>query len=293
MGRRQYAFAKAEADTPKQHGGNAYYAIQTTEAFYADFVADYGQTYTDHSYSIHNTIQSAIDACTANRGDIVYVVGEWTVTAVAATQINLNKWGTTLKGLTDWENMTGGGNANITCAEADVATITVSKAKCHIENLVIYFNGTGDTFGINFASAAPSQAVVRNVEIVKNGGTASDKGIGMHFATVPTRSLFENIKITGPTSNSKTMAYGIEGGSYSCVYKNIQVSNATVGINLDTYGDLFDHIIIMPTCTTGLVLTGDTATQSLVVDSHDAAVSAGSITAATSGSYTTSLTTLT
>jgi hypothetical protein len=49
----------------------------------------------------------------------------------------------------------------------------------------------------------------------------------------------------------------------------------------------------MPTCTTGLVLTGDTATQSLVVDSHDAAVSAGSITAATSGSYTTSLTTLT
>jgi hypothetical protein len=289
MARRAYPFAKAGADIPKQHGGNAYYAIQTTEAFYADFVMDYGETYTDHTYSIHNTIQAAIDACTANRGDIVYVIGEWT----SAVTITLNKWGTTLKGLTDWENQTGGGNANITCTGEGIATLTVTKAKCHVENLVLYFNGDGATFGINFASSAPSQTVVRNVEIVKNAGTASDAGIGMHFATVPTRSMFENIKITGPTSNSKTMAYGIEGGSYSCVFKNIQVSNATVGINLDTYGDLFDHIIIMPTCTTGLVLTGTSATQSLVVNSYDAAASAGSITAATSGSYSTSLTTLT
>jgi hypothetical protein len=269
--------------------GHVYYAIQTTEAFYTDFYHDMAEVYTDGTHSIYNTIQEAIDACTANRGDIVYVIGEWT----SAVTITLNKWGTSLIGLTDWNNQTGGGNANITCTGEGIATLTVTKAKCHVENLVIYFNGDGATFGINFASSAPSQAVVRNVEIVKNAGTAADAGIGMHFATVPTRALFENIKITGPTSNSKTMAYGIEGGSYSCVFKNIQVSNATVGINLDTYGDLFDHIIIMPTCTTGLVLTGTSATQSLVVNSYDAAVSAGSITAATSGSYSTSLTTLT
>jgi hypothetical protein len=171
MARRNYPFAKAEANIPKQHGGNAYYAIQTTEAFYADFVMDYGQTYTDHTYSIHNTIQSAIDAVTANRGDIVYVVGEWTVTATESTKINLNEWGTTLKGLTDWENMTGGGNANITCAEEAVATVTVSKAKCHIENLVIYFNGAGEAMGIEFKTNAPSQTVIRNVEVVKNGGS--------------------------------------------------------------------------------------------------------------------------
>jgi hypothetical protein len=104
--------------------------------------------------------------------------------------------------------------------------------------------------------------------------------------------MFENIKITGSAA-ANSMAYGIEGGGYSNIYRNIQVSNAVVGINLDTYGDLFDHIIIMPTCTTGLVLGGTSATQSLVVNSYDAAVSAGSITAATSGSYSTSLTTLT
>jgi hypothetical protein len=291
MARRNYPFAKAEANIPKQHGGNAYYAIQTTEAFYADFVMDYGQTYTDHTYSIHNTIQSAIDAVTANRGDIVYVVGEWTVTATESTKINLNEWGTTLKGLTDWENMTGGGNANITCAEEAVATVTVSKAKCHIENLVIYFNGAGEAMGIEFKTNAPSQTVIRNVEVVKNGGS-NTTGTGIHFATVPTRSMFENIKVTGSAA-ANSMAYGIEGGGYSNVFKNVQISNAVVGINWDTYGDLFDHIVIMPTCTTGMVINGTSAANSLIVDSHNAAAAKGTIAAATSGSYTTSLTTLT
>jgi hypothetical protein len=271
--------------------GHVYYAIQTTEAFYTDFYHDMAEVYTDGTHSIYNTIQEAIDACTANRGDIVYVIGEWTVTAVAATQINLNKWGTSLIGLTNWNNQTGGGNSNITCAEADVATITVSKAKCHVENLVIYFNGTGEAMGIECKTNAVSQTVIRNVAIVKNGGQ-NTCGTGLHFGTVPTRSMFENIKITGSAA-ANSMAYGIEGGGYSNIYRNIQVSNAVVGINLDTYGDLFDHIIIMPTCTTGLVLGGTSATQSLVVNSYDAAVSAGSITAATSGSYSTSLTTLT
>jgi len=267
--------------------GNVYYAIQSTEAFYDDFYTDNYKLYTDGTYSIYNTIQGAIDACTANRGDIVYVIGEWTVT----TAVVLNKWGTSLIGATNWNNITGGGNSNITNATAAGACINVTKAKCHVENLVLYFNGTGDTFGINFTGSAPSQTVVRNVECVKNGGDSA-AGIGIHFGTVPTRSIFENIKITGATRNTLSMAYGIEGGGYSNVYKNILVSNATVGINLDTYGDLFDHIIIAPTCVTGLVLTGTDAGQSMVVDSYDMAASAGSISAIISGSYSTGLTVL-
>ena len=270
------------------HGsGNVYYAIQTSEAFYNTFYKEKYKKYKDGTVSIYNTIQAAIDATTANRGDIVYVIGEWTVT----TAVVLNKWGTTLMGLTDWNNMTGGGNANITNATAAGAVINVTKAKCHVENFVLYMNGTGDTFGINFTGSAPSQTYIKNVEIVKNGGTHA-AGIGIHFTTVPTRSMFEDIKITGSTRNALTMAYGIEGGSYSCVYKNICVSNATVGINLDTYGDLFDHIIVAPTVLTGLVLTGTDAAQGMIVDSYDMAASAGSISVIVSGSYSTGLTVL-
>jgi len=269
--------------------GNEYYACQSTDtANYAYWYGKFGtEKYDDGSTILHTTIQSAINACVANRGDVVYVIGEWTSTST----ITLNKWGTSLIGLTDWNNITGGGNSNITCTGAGIATLSVTKAKCHVENLVVYFNGTGDTFGINFTGSAPSQTIVRNVECVKNGGSSA-AGIGIHFATVPTRSCFEDIKITGTTKNTLSMAYGIEGGSYSCVFKNIQVSGATVGINLDTYGDVFDHIIITSTCVTGLVLTGTHAAQSIIVDSYDGGASVGSISATVSGSYSTGLTVL-
>ena len=275
------------ASSDSYGSGNVYYAIQATEGFYTSFYNDHHRIYTDGTSNIYNTIQAAIDATMANRGDVVYVIGEWTVT----TAVILNKWGTTLRGLTDWNNQTGGGNSNITNATAAGAVINVTKAKTHIENLVLYMNGTGATFGINYTGSAPSQSYVKNVHIVKNGGD-SGAGIGIHFTTIPTRAIFEDIKISGQTKNTLSMAYGIEGGSYSCVYKNIQVSNATVGINLDTYGDLFDHIIVAPTCVTGLVLTGTSADQGMIVDSYDLAASAGSISVGISGSYSTGLTVL-
>ena len=275
--------------------GQAYYAIQTTEAFYEQFLRLYQMQYMDGTFKVHTTIQAAIDATLANRGDIVYVIGEWAIT----TPILLNKWGTTLSGATVWDNQTGGGNSNITSTEEGTtgstgAVINVTKAKTCIQNLVLYFNGIGDTYGIIYSSSAPSQSVVRNVCIVKNGGTTSDKGIGIHFHTVPTRSLFENIKITGAANATNTMAYGIQGGSYSSVFRDIVVSNATVGINLDTYGDLFQRIIVAKTCATGMDIYGAAADQSMMVDCRNMGNSKGTMTNMIfSGSYSTGLTELT
>jgi hypothetical protein len=269
--------------------GNVYYAIQTTEAFYDAFLSAHQVDYLDGTKAVHNTIQGAIDACLANRGDVVNVIGEWT----SAVTITLNKWGTTLRGATDWNSITGGGNANITCTGAGIATLTVTKAKCHIENLVLYFNGTGDTKGIEFASSAPSQAVVRNVEIVKNGGD-NVAGYGIKFTTVPTRGEFSNIKITGSSNDALKMAYGIQGGEYSCVFRDIVVSNATVGINLDTYGGLFQRIIVAATCVTGMDIYGAAAAQSMMVDCRNMGASKGTLTNMVfSGSYSTGLTELT
>ena len=269
--------------------GNIYYAIQDSEAFYPVFLDTYQMTYPDGTNKVHTTIQSAIDATLANRGDIVYVIGEHTVTST----VLMNKWGTSLIGATAWNSITGGGNANITCAEAATATITVTKAKTHIENLVIYFNGTGATTGIRWASSAPSQQVVRNVEIVKNGGTDA-AGIGMHFdAVATTRSEFSNVKITGPENDTSRMAYGIEGGGYSNVFRDVLVSGATVGINWDTYGDLFLRVIIAGNVGTGMNIYGTSDTQSMIVDSRNMAIAVGTLgTTKISASYTTGTTAL-
>ena len=271
-----------------QGAGRKFWAIQATEPFYAEFVAAKG-LYPDGVAKCYTTIQAAIDACVANRGDIVYVIGEWT----SAVTITLNKWGTTLKGATDWESITGGGNANITCTGAGIATLTVTKAKCHVENLVLYCNGAGATKGIEFASSAPSQAVVRNVCIVKNGGD-TDVSIGIHFATTPTRGEFSNIKITGPTNDASRLSYGIEGGEYCCVFRDIIVSNCSVGIGLDTYGGLFLRCVIMPTCNKGMDIYGTSAAQSAIVDCRNMGAAKGTLTnTVISGSYTTGLTELT
>ena len=269
--------------------GNVYFAIQTTESYYSEFEDQFQGEHPDGTVKVHNTIQGAINACTANRGDIVYVIGEWTSTAT----ITLNKWGTSLIGATNWNSITGGGNSNITCTGAGIATLTISKAKCHVENLVLYANGTGATKGLEFSGSAPSQTIVRNVEIVKNAGDA-DVTIGMHFATIPTRSEFSNIKITGATKNTNSLSYGIEGGSYSCVFRDIVVSNCSVGIGLDTYGDLFQRVIVSATCVIGMDIYGASAAQSMMVDCRNMGTAKGTMTNMVfSGSYSTGLTELT
>ena len=53
--------------------GNVYYVIKSTETFYAAFQKDNDFEYTDRSRSVHTTIQSALDACVANRDDYVIV----------------------------------------------------------------------------------------------------------------------------------------------------------------------------------------------------------------------------
>ena len=53
--------------------GNVYRVIKTTEAYYAQFIADYQGTYSDGSAIVHTTIQSALDATVECRNDYVIV----------------------------------------------------------------------------------------------------------------------------------------------------------------------------------------------------------------------------
>lgn len=253
--------------------GNVYYAIQTSEAFYTDFYNNHFVTYTDGTNSIYNTIQGAIDATTNNRGDIVYVIGEWAI----STAILLNKWGTTLRGYTTWKNQMGGGNSNITSSESSGAVINVTKAKTCIEDLVLYVNGAGaEPYGILYSGSAPSQSVVRNVCIIKNGGLNAE-GIGIHFHTVPTRSLFENIFISGNTTGTVNFNQGIQGASYSCTYRNITIGRCYYQAiyNVGSSNDVFDGIVVQSTCGTGLEIGGTDGASSCIINSRNFATVVG------------------
>jgi len=267
--------------------GNTYYAIQTSEAFYGDFYKSHYEAYPDGTANIHNTVQGAIDATTANRGDIVFVIGEFAVT----TRVILNKWGTSLIGLTTWNNRMGGGNSNITCTGVATSTLNITKAKTLVANLVLYQNGTGTTKGIEYSGSAPSQSVLRNICIIKNGGDDAE-GQGIKFTTVPTRSSFTNLFISGNASGSARLNQGILGASYSCNFEDIVIGRTAYQAiyNVGTSNDLYKDITILPSCSVGLEIGGVDAASSAIVNCHVMAATAGTSTAAISTSYTTGTT---
>jgi hypothetical protein len=262
--------------------GNAYFAIQATEAFYDKFMESHDVTYLDGSKAVHNTIQAAIDATLANRGDAVYVIGEWAITV----PILLNKWGTALIGSTLWNNLMGGGNSNITCTGEAVSVVNVTKAKTLIENLVLYMNGIGTTKGIEYSGSAPSQSVLRNLAIIKNGGDDAE-GQGIKFTTVPTRSCFSDLFISGNTSGAKRLNQGILGASYSCVFKRIVIGRTAYQAiyNVGTSNDLYDDVTILPSCSVGMEIGGVDAASSLIKHCHNLAATPGTSTAIISQSY--------
>jgi len=273
--------------TPDVSLSNVYYAIQDTETYYDDFYELNYREYADGTVSIYNTIQAAIDATMANRGDQVIVVGEWAIT----TPILLNKWGTTLRGATDWNNEMGGGNSNITCTGDAVSVINVTKAKTHIENLVLYMNGTGTTKGIEYSSAAPSQSLVRNVAIIKNDGDDAE-GQGIKFTTVPTRSTFSNIFISGNTTGTKKLNQGILGASYSCLFKDITIGRTAYQAiyNVGSSNDKYEKITVLPSCSVGTEIGGVDAASSAMIDSRIMAATPGVSSLAISQCFTTGTT---
>ena len=65
-------------ETLGRYPGNIYYAVKSTEDYYANFYNTFYKKYQDNSVTIHNSIQAAVDAATADRGDLVLVMpGKW------------------------------------------------------------------------------------------------------------------------------------------------------------------------------------------------------------------------
>ena len=60
-------------------GGNVYYVIQSSKAFYQDFVDKHQKQYSDGSFAVYSDsgnglgIQAAINACKGGRGDYIIV----------------------------------------------------------------------------------------------------------------------------------------------------------------------------------------------------------------------------
>jgi hypothetical protein len=106
--------------------GNVYYVMQSANAMYAAFANTHGGLYRDGTAILHTTIQSALDACTANRNDYVIVMADSADYDITAT-LTMSKARTHLIGAGG--NGWGGMQANVcrvhmTTAATDYITVS-------------------------------------------------------------------------------------------------------------------------------------------------------------------------
>lgn len=115
------------ADLLTGNGGRTFWVKASTSTGYAKFFQDYNVV-EDGTNSVYNTTDAAISACTASRGDVIYITPGHTE-SVTATSIACDVAGVTIIGLGN------GSNKPIYTFAATDSVITVSAANCTFQNI--------------------------------------------------------------------------------------------------------------------------------------------------------------
>lgn len=154
--------------------GNVYFVIPSTYANYVDLVKKYQKKYSDGTEMVQPSLAAAVAACTANRGDVIYVAPGYALT-VTSSNLTLNKAGITLIAL-------GSGlkRATLTYSTA-AATINVSADNVtvmnfrHVANFLnvasAYTIGAANDFRLDNNTFDDVSSILNFLSIVVTGAT--------------------------------------------------------------------------------------------------------------------------
>lgn len=128
--------------------GRVFWVMAATAAGYAEFARKH-PAYDDGTPSLYNTIAAAISACTASRGDVIFVDQQYTETRTTA--ITVNKAGVSIIGM-------GAGMLRPTITgNGTIDVFDVTSANVTIANFIFPAPSTDDqTSDINVAAAGCS-----------------------------------------------------------------------------------------------------------------------------------------
>lgn len=148
------------------------------------------------------TLEAAINACTANRGDIIFIKPGHTETVSSATALNFDTAGVAIVGLG-----VGTNRPKFTLDTANTATIPVSAANMSIQNCQFFANflsiaacftlSTAAEFTVQDCYFKDTSSILNFLNIVKSTGAAN---------TVDGLTFNDNVVINlGVTSNNTTI----------------------------------------------------------------------------------------
>jgi len=174
--------------------GNVYVVIPSTNTNYDEFYNKFQKTYSDGTQLIQSTLDLAFAACTADRGDFIYLAPGYAETVTSTTPA-LDIAGVTVVGLGN-----GLKRATFTFGAA-AATINVSKANIRMMNCHFIAN-------FDNVAAAFTLAAAKDFELINN--TFDDVSNALHFLSIvvtnTTDQNAEGLKVIGNRWNGLALA---------------------------------------------------------------------------------------
>ena len=174
--------------------GNIYFVIPATNANSVQFNKYYGTRYEDGTQMVQTTLDLAMAACTANRGDYIFIAPGYTETVTSTTPA-LDVAGVTIVGL-------GSGlNRPTFTYGAAAATINVSGANITIKNCHHIAN-------FDNVAAAYTTAAAKDFRLENN--TFDDTSNALHFLSIvvtnATDQAAEGLTVVGNRWNGLAVA---------------------------------------------------------------------------------------
>lgn len=161
---------------------------------------------------LHSTIQSAIDASVANRGDLILVAPGHTTTITAAGQLDFNKAGVRVLGLGDANS-----RPTITFTTVNTADMDIDAANVVLDNFII------DLTGVD-ALAAPIDVNAAGFTLqnstIRTASASAQATLGILTDATADRLAVRNCRFIGTTDAGTAAAIRIVGGNEHIIEDN-------------------------------------------------------------------------
>jgi hypothetical protein len=178
-----------------------------------------------------NTIDEAIDLCTASKGDVIYVAQGHAETIINATGLLLDKAGVTIIGIG-----TGSLRPKITFTTAAAATVSITAANCTFSGFDIYSNYTGGVTAAITISATGDGAVIDNC-IFTEASVTEEQLTSISIATTTTDIVVKNCSFYNAAAGHQDSVILFVGSNTNCkIYNNTFFSDAETAVILGTTG---------------------------------------------------------
>jgi hypothetical protein len=203
---------------------------------------------------MYSTIALAVAACTANRGDVIYVLPNHTENISSATALNISIAGVRIQGMGE-----GGNRPYLTLNTATTATVTISASNVTIDNCIIDGTGFAAVASIFTISTTLSDITLSNCTVITANAT-NQAGLAL-TATAFTRLSILNCQFLGTANAGTTNALQLVGGTGLFVRNNVFIGNYTTSLGaINNITTAITELVI-----DGNILVNNTASSTKVI----------------------------